>query len=281
VLTAAFDESGSHQDARFVSIAGYVADVTRWELFVRRWVPALRKHGVPRWPPPKPGESSADPFFHMTDFENRKKQFTGWTIPRRIRLFRRLADLIDQFTLFGFAVSVDRAAYAKVIAPRMPENTGYRDPYMWCMQACMEALYHGKRGTRGIGFGVSIHDPAPIACVFEGGHVIQGKVLEYYQHFRDRWGARDVFGAFGFDTKLNFVPLQAADILAYEARKSIMNRGVRPVRKSLARLRREGRIAHGFYTEQELVRTALRIEAAMRGEVPAVSPATDSRPRED
>src|SRR5207249_3878971 len=87
VLTTAFDESGSHDDARCISIAGYVASVAQWELFTKEWVKALRAEGVPPWPPPKPGEPIPDPFFHMTDFENREKQFKGWSTVRRVRLF--------------------------------------------------------------------------------------------------------------------------------------------------------------------------------------------------
>src|SRR5207247_8760647 len=141
--------------------------VERWELFTKRWPPALRRAGVSPWPPPKAGQPPAEPFFHMVDFENRQKQFKGWSQLRRLRLFRRLAGLIDQFTIFGFGISVDRAAYAKIIAPRVPEASGYRDPYMWCMQTCMEALYHAKRGSKGLG--LRITDPQPIACMFEQG----------------------------------------------------------------------------------------------------------------
>jgi len=265
VLTAAFDESGSHADSRYIIIAGYVAPVERWELFAKRWVPALRELGVRPWPALRLGHLPPDPFFHMTDYESRQKQFQGWSQLRRIRLFRRLAGLIDQFTVLGFGVSVDRAAYAKIIAPQVPEASGYRDPYMWCMQSCMEALYHAKRGSKGLG-SLRIVDPQPIACVFEQGHLVQGKVALFYARFREKWEADDVFGTFAFDTKQRFVPLQAADILAYEVRKDIENRGVRPRRRSLERLLRANTLTHGVFGEGELVRTAARVKALSTGE---------------
>lgn len=181
MLTAAFDESGSHAAAQYVTVACYIADVQQWERFTRCWVQALWDAGVKIHKPPLPGEPST-PFFHMTDWESRWGQFKGWDNEKRVRLFKRLANLIDQHTVLGIGMSVDQVAYADIIAPTMPEDSGYRDPYMWCLQTCMEILYQTK--SREGFYGIRVLDPEPFACVVEDGHSVSHRITEYYGRFR-------------------------------------------------------------------------------------------------
>lgn len=278
VLTAVFDESGSHDGARYVTIAGYAATVVGWEKFSVRWVQALRDARVPMHKPPLPGDPPT-PFFHMTDWENRQEQFKDWDDKRRVKLFQRLASLIDQYTLLGFGVSVEREGYARIIAPMVPERSGYRDPYMWAMHACMENLYYAK-SPAGV-LGVHIVDQHPIACVFERGHASGGRIAAYHEQFREQWKAGHVFGALALDTKRRFVPLQSADVLAYESWKSIQNRGVRPRRKTLERLLKRGRIMHLFQTADDLTRIATRIRSMTSGHPEDVLDLIVAAPRPD
>lgn len=96
-LTGYFDESGTHNGAPCVSVAGYVSTVEGWELFEKEWRETLAEWGIE--------------FFHMTDFAQGQKQFKGWSESEKLPRVNRLTDIINAHALASFGVVIPQGAY--------------------------------------------------------------------------------------------------------------------------------------------------------------------------
>jgi hypothetical protein len=74
------DESGIHEGAGAVTVAGFVSNVKKWEAFSKDWKYALDKWNIP--------------MFHMTDFENNQGYFSSWTDEEHKERLNHLLGLI-------------------------------------------------------------------------------------------------------------------------------------------------------------------------------------------
>jgi hypothetical protein len=96
-------------------------------------------------------------------------------------------------------------------------------PYFWC---AIELLKHIARWAGKYAPGQTI------AYVFEDGTQGKGQIadaLEYVRRHRETW-AKYHIASYAFGNKRQVVPLQAADVLAYECFKELTNRRLQPDR---------------------------------------------------
>jgi hypothetical protein len=214
-----FDESGTHDGSPAVAVAGWISTDVQWERFSRAWTAVLRAAGL------------NPPVFHMTDYESRRGPFSGWHQNKRVRVLQRLQGLIRRRTKQPIAVAVIVDAFEKgrrerKVAPNM-------SPYGFGVVECIKRV-----GA----WADEVGHNEPIAYYFEDGnrwrsHVFTATtVVERTPDYR----ARFRFGTWGFGYKDQVIPLQAADILAYEVWKETIAGNVgtgdgrlRPMRKSL------------------------------------------------
>ena len=197
VLDGYFDESGTHAGSDAVAVAGYLSTSEQWELFEREWQTALHEWGVE--------------CFHMTDFSNRAKVYRSWTDQECRFRFARLVSIINRHTLASIAIIIPVKSYNHIFSKQGKRFVG--GPYGLAASACfmdaakvMDADYPSAR----------------IAYVFEAGAPGGGEVLKVFQ-----WNYSDIENrtrfkllSLKFEGK-EFVPLQAADILAYEMHKHL------------------------------------------------------------
>lgn len=218
-----------------IVMAGYVATEERWRRFGREWTEVLGRLGVSR--------------FLMPAFDARADEFGGWKPRRRIASFRALADVIDRRAELGIAVAVCRSDYERIIAPRLPHGSAYRDPHLWVLHRCLAALMRARARGR-------LPETGPVTCILDHGRVSPGRSARYYFTLRSRWKAEDALGALALESPERFVPLQAADILAHEACRHLENRLRRgrwsPERQTLTRLVKAGRVEAAYFDESAL-----------------------------
>src|SRR5262245_38070407 len=100
-FAAYFDESGTHAGSAVTTIACYVAPETLWSRFERRWSGFLGSYYIP--------------YFRMSECENKRGVFKGFSERSKIRCIRDAHSIIREFTTFGVAVSVDVKAYQRII----------------------------------------------------------------------------------------------------------------------------------------------------------------------
>ena len=200
VVVAYFDESGTHGDSGVFAIAGYVAAQEDWIRFETDWKRALRRAGIS--------------YFHMVEYENRRGPFASWSKEKRHEVLGDLLAAIKAHALIGLAGCVVVADFERVFRPALPTGHPYRDPYIFCLQVGMERIAHY--------FGPHLPRSEKIACVFEEKDKVAHSAARHYEAVKahNEWGT--LFGSISFGGKVDYIPLQAADVLAYESRKATM-----------------------------------------------------------
>lgn len=252
-LRAFCDESYAHRQSQnekpFV-IAGYIAPARVWMEFEGRWNMALSREHLP--------------YFHMAACETRHDVFKEMEPAERERLQRVFIDVIKGFKIVGVAAGVSQDAIAeareelsKWRARRPGEKQYMVEPYLFAFEMCVNSmvayLEHGE-------------PPRPhekIAFVFDEQNEFEGRahkvrnILVNCEQYRNRHRIGPL--TYEKDTTSGCVPIQAADILAYEVMRELRDPAVK--RWQLAELRL-GYVAEPIYFAQDRVQQFLdRIHA--------------------
>jgi hypothetical protein len=229
------DESGS---PRIFVLAGYYATEERWIDFEAKWQEILRDAGHER------GNGEILPF-HMTDFEHRQAPFDGWDNQKRIEVISGLLDCINETVDGALIVALPLSLYRT----KLPMNSHLKvdHPLHRCNQymACLYRLYLGV-----VTLLESNAHIERISFIFDRNKIVSGMVQSVLQHLADTFpelGAR--IAPPRFEDKTQCIPLQAADILAYESMKHRDNKVLesdRPIRKSYDRLKKSRYLAFDY-----------------------------------
>ncbi|REJ78761.1 MAG: DUF3800 domain-containing protein [Acidobacteria bacterium] len=216
MLSAYFDESGTDRSrSGTIVVAGYVSKVAKWEHFRESWLEVCRDEDVKG--------------FHMTDLESCHKEFRGWTSDRKVRVLRRLHEIVKEYTLKDIDRSLEWKDYDELIqeyrAPNPPSAYGV------LVNACLSSTGEWARGK-------GYEDP--IEYFFESGNLNQQEVNECYRNAISDPAAKEafLFGGLQFKRKYEAVELQAADFNAYESWKQLENRILQPDVKKMRRIRK-------------------------------------------
>ena len=198
-LTAYYDESGTHDDSDRVVLAGFIAESERWLAFEPQWKQALVDFELPL-------DKEGLRHFHMVDFANRAPPYHKWTEPVRRERLNRLLDLIKDHAEASVAVVVPRLSYEAATTPTERKLT--QGPYGFAALTAFAVMQN------------VMVDDAYVTCYFEDGVKNAGDMISIYQDAKklDAPEIRHIL-SISLQDKRRFVPLQAADILAYEIYK--------------------------------------------------------------
>lgn len=243
VMVASCYLDDSHQERRS-GIAGYVAPLGIWD---HRFVPVWRALL----------ESSLHPIseYKACDIRHMDEDFSpekGWTREETreyaIRAVRTLADTSRVPELYGFG--------AATIVPHVTDEAYRKDWEDWCLTVCFlmilinVASFVGRWRPRVSRLQV-VHDEQP------------GLEPQLYRTFKaaKQMMADDCdfdISNLQFEDSKEVLPIQAADILAYETRKELKSRLEEPQRprsRALIHLM-ENRAHAGFFVDYEAVQRA-------------------------
>lgn len=212
MLTAYFDDSGTSATDPVAVVAGYLATANMWEMFTGRWNALLGQYGIKQ--------------LRRTDLENFKGEFEGWNPSRRTEFVKKAHAIIRRCTCVGFGLGIIKSDFEKVI----PETHPFRSYglYGWCAQGCLA-------GVKTWCDAKNLNEP--IQYVFEAGtpgddQFSQMLGILYRDPVRRK---EDRIGGWSFQSK-DILPLQAADLVAYEFYKflhnEIIDQGKRAIRLS-------------------------------------------------
>lgn len=209
-----FDASGTQKNpdgqGRYspaVAVSGYLATPKQWSNFQKEWKIVLDIAGIP--------------YFHMTDFVARVKEYKGWTQEKRDEIYQALLAVIQRNVMYGIGALVLLSDYREVI------NTEFRQavvgqPFTFCSKMC---LFAAAQWAERVGYKDSIR------YVFDDGDQHKQDILKAHTHActDEELSAfyRFSTGSLTFGHKDKVTPIQAADILAYEMYKE-MYRNVYP-----------------------------------------------------
>ena len=222
-----FDES--YNQSAFV-LALYVASAECWRSFEERWKKILSSEDVE--------------CFHMADFESGFAPFDGWEKERRINFMSRLIEAINDIKAPCLSCGVDLEAYNRTFPKGIQRGSVFR--YALCFKECFFGLATMAKYERW---------KEPVAFIFDRNQEVAGFTAELYQKICRIFPKEAWLGTIAFEDRCKFVPLQAADILAYEMMKNLSRKlqdSDRKPRESLRRLDTDKCMVKCFY-EEELI----------------------------
>lgn len=196
MFTASFDASGHESDQRYLVVAGFVSSQEHWSEFSRRWTERLRKDRIK--------------LFHAAACENNTNEFWGWKdkTKEKLKLKEDLIEIIHSCTYRMFVSTIEIETLGKLSRGNR-QHYGLR-AYSLAGRTCAARVRE---------WALSFNSRSVPELVFEEGDVgtkeLEVRLLE------------DGFARPGFRPKKDkqtkdgqivegFIPLQAADFLAYE-----------------------------------------------------------------
>jgi Protein of unknown function (DUF3800) len=186
MLWAYFDESGEHDrktgHLRQLTVGGWIAPRDAWMKFDDEWSKALKWAEIP--------------MFHMADFEAYRGQFTGWTNQKHKDVLNVLLKIIGENIRdgLGFTNRVFK------LEPKQHFSDTYESSLLDCL------MHVANRSAYTYGDQVSV--------VFAKHSDYRKNRIQKIFDFMNYGDAQ--LGTLAVSDPINVLPLQAADILAYE-----------------------------------------------------------------
>ncbi len=197
IVTGYFDTSGKHPESNGLAVGGFFARGDEWGAFEYEWETALKEWGVDA--------------FHMSAFESRRSPF-DWSDEQRRERLGRLLRIINGHVLASVGVVIPYETYDRYLSERAEMQSG--GPLSI---AGMVVLDQAARLIE------PLVPDAELAYVYEQGEEGKGQFLKVFDDNyripsqRAKWHLLSI----RFEDKRRFLPLQAADILAYELYRDI------------------------------------------------------------
>lgn len=223
LINAAYcDESETLQSHPVYVVSGYLANGVDWFEFERKWCCALRDEGL---------EAVG---FHMAWCEHGSRApYDAMPIDRRAELQRKFIDIIGGSNLWAYATAIDLTAYRAVTEQIKKKRPALWKPYYLAFQHTVEMMC--KVLDDG-GFAKS----ECISFMFDEHQEYGKRAKALYQRMRTPENAfAHRLGSITFGDDTRYLPLQAADLWAYESRGFFRDHHVRavPPRWQFLRLR--------------------------------------------
>ena len=222
VVTAYGDETGADTRDEVYAVAIYSSSVDKWETFSKLWGRMLYDFGVP--------------YYHASELEAFwKSDVYKLVIKNRdvlIKLQSTAFSLIKAYAQKGVAVAVIKKDFLDVMHPLHGED----ELYSFCAQECMRGMKFWLTRER--------HKAGLVNYVFEYG--AQGWGI-FEKHTSDPVGRANFrTGTITRADKRVFFPLQAADALAFETYKEMVN-GIMFQKRAAPRVHRPRHSARALF----------------------------------
>lgn len=214
VLQAYVDDSGSDLQGPVYLLTGYVSDVEAWEKFTRDWDHALR-------------ESPAIEYFKMREAESLKEQFEGWSRSDADAKVRHLIPLINHYTKHRIECVFWQAHYESAMKWFLPKiakqmspldasrvRKAFSNPYFLAFSLTMTDFAQRLANEQ---------SSEIVDFIFDTQGAIGKNAVEWWREmneifpniYKDKYLPNEPIHR---DEKI-FLPLQAADLLAWQTRR--------------------------------------------------------------
>lgn len=227
VVKVYMDEAGTDSASKVLTVAGYAARPSRWQAFTREWNAVLRPTGIK--------------CYHATDAQACQGEFRQWKPEQVAELASALLPIIPRYAA-GLAVSIVMPDYRAAISQRPELETLFASPYAACFQWLVQSLLSVAQERKAKSRFSFVHET----------NDMRRDAQEAFYWMKAEVDSRKNLVSLVFADKAEFVPLQAADILAFEVGKRLGNQ-TGPERRALTTLNPGGgKIWIRFYDKRNM-----------------------------
>ncbi len=249
VLQAYSDDSGSEPNSPIFILAGFVTTQQRWAAFSHEWQALLDE---------PPGLA----YFKMTEAENFRGQFSkkkGWNVENRDDRVLRLAKSIAKYAIIRVDASLLHESFERWIKSiRNPTRSSAQDnPYFALFHMVIQIIsfvrvqaFHGDQCD----------------LIFDEQGSLGADAIHFWDNLKKNPAAtaevtKDLFSGYAgnrpiFRDEKQFLPLQAADLYAWQLRRNFVEREHAPPRPALLAL--EQITSFGMHLSDEMIRDISR-----------------------
>jgi hypothetical protein len=239
VLKVAMDESGVHDGSPVLTVAAYIGRPRQWQNWTKRWNVGKRPIKV----------------FHAVDCQKLVGEFKGWTDTQRDDLVIRCLPVIAETDFPGVVVGIQMHEFEKAMKGRDDLRPLFGTPYTACFQWVVQIIMNfaiGASSRERIGFVHELND-------------YRQEALESFNWIKRNGNPLGTIIGLQFADKKDYVPLQAADILAYEGNKRLRDPNRRERRSWTALDPDQTRIFAAYYGRENMTDLISRLELIRDG----------------
>jgi hypothetical protein len=121
-IEAYFDDSGTHLDAEFLTVAGYIFERNQARQLDREWRAVLHRQSLP--------------FFHMVDCAHGNGHFRDLSKSQRLEVEVASIALVHRYAEKGIAVSLNEREFTS----SLPSQEALKNAYVYCCWMCLIAV---------------------------------------------------------------------------------------------------------------------------------------------
>jgi hypothetical protein len=201
MLQAFLDDSGTHQNSLITSIGGFVGARQDWASLTVQWSQFMQEnlgqHGIT--------------CFHMTDCVSGFGEFSGLAREIRVWIVNELSNIIAAHPgIRGIWSAVVVEDWDDVATGKFKQD--YPKPHDLCFDECVRQLHAWSEQSAG---------GQPVALMVAEQSEYRGRMKAIHDAWRSHPDIKTGFlGPISFDYPRRVVPLQAADMFAYEMNKN-------------------------------------------------------------
>ena len=213
VTQAYIDDSGNSSSSPIFVLGGFIAPIDKWQSFSTEWQAALDA------PPTLE-------YFKMKEAARLKDQFhprKGWTHELRDQRIDRFADIIHKHAHLRVSIALRNSDFKKYLRSIPAVNRGLAadTPYITLLSLMMVAVAHSRE---------SYNLTEPIDFIFDEQDGIEEELGHFWPSTKRKSEnainnfLRDSFQHMPlFRDEKEFLPLQAADLYAWQVRRHLNN----------------------------------------------------------
>jgi Protein of unknown function (DUF3800) len=208
VIKVYMDESGTHEGSQVLCAGAYIGKSKDWRAFTKAWNLAKKPIKV----------------FHAVDCANLAEGFEGWTDDDRDKYVARLLLVLTSQVLLGLGVGFHMKALKEALSDRPDLDNVLGSPYAACFLITLPLIIQHMESLGG---------NARVAFFHEQNDY-HGLALQSFRWVPANRDSHTAPMSLRFGSKADFVPLQVADVLAYETNKRFRDRSRKPRRSWVA-----------------------------------------------